>query len=124
MAEVINWTYVFADGKFNALKEAICACPVLGGKVDLTSSSFQILDKTFDEYVDLSPEDTIPDLSKILLRLQVDSEQQCASTSTEHIAASVMVASGSEDHENGLGISFELTRSFLQPLAWYFLEQT
>ncbi|XP_075533608.1 uncharacterized protein LOC142566661 [Dermacentor variabilis] len=84
----------------------------------------QILDKTFDEYVDLSPEDTIPDLSKILLRPQVDSEQQCASTSTEHIAASVMVASGSEDHENGLGISFDLTRSFLQPLAWYFLEQT
>ncbi|XP_072143758.1 uncharacterized protein [Dermacentor andersoni] len=76
-------TYILADSNLNALKEAICACPVLGGKVDLTSSSLQMLDKTFDEYVDLSPEDTIPDLSKILLRPQVDSEQHCASTSSE-----------------------------------------
>ncbi|XP_037572321.1 uncharacterized protein LOC119454471 [Dermacentor silvarum] len=101
-------TYVLEGGNLNALKEAICACPVLGGKVDLTSSSFQILDKTFDEHVDISPEDTIPDLSKILVRPQVDREPQCASTSTEHIVANSMVASGSEDHENRLGVSFDL----------------
>ncbi|XP_065300901.1 uncharacterized protein [Dermacentor albipictus] len=92
---------------------------------DWLDNSDRILDKTFDEYVDLSPEDTIPDLSKILLRPQVDSEQQCASTSTKHIAASSMVASGREDHENGLGISFDLfpTRNFYSRVTSLLLEK-
>ncbi|KAL3247761.1 hypothetical protein MRX96_056836 [Rhipicephalus microplus] len=101
-------TYVLEDATLSALKQAINVCPVLGGKVDLTASSFQILDKTFEEYIDVSPEDTIPDLSKIQVRPQMDSDRHCASTSTEHVTGDSTVACGRPSHENNSFVSFDM----------------
>ncbi|KAK8784897.1 hypothetical protein V5799_008738 [Amblyomma americanum] len=69
--------------------------------------ALEILDKTFDEYVDLGPEDSISDLSKIKLRAH-GNDQQCAPTSSEHTLSDSTVASGGDTHENHLDVSFNL----------------
>ncbi|KAL3230359.1 hypothetical protein MRX96_023411 [Rhipicephalus microplus] len=69
----IKRTYHLEEGSVVALKHAIATCPVLGSQVQLSCSNFQVMDPLFNELVDLATEDSIPDMSKIVLMAQQES---------------------------------------------------
>ncbi|XP_049270333.1 uncharacterized protein LOC125756248 [Rhipicephalus sanguineus] len=47
------------------LKDAVNKCRLLSVEVDCDNDRFQVLDKDFNEYIDLADEDSVPDLSII-----------------------------------------------------------
>ncbi|XP_077531650.1 uncharacterized protein LOC144144145 [Haemaphysalis longicornis] len=61
------------DSSLECLQRAIAVFPVLGSAVDPWRCRFQILDPTFNEYVDLAPGEELPDMAKIVA-LQVQAQ--------------------------------------------------
>lgn len=78
-------TLTLQTGSIECLKQAIATCPVLGRQVQLSRSRFQVLDKNFDEYVDLAPGDDLPDMAKVIVHQvpAMSSEEPCSSRSQE-----------------------------------------
>ncbi|XP_054932380.1 uncharacterized protein [Dermacentor andersoni] len=83
-------SYTLQDGSLEALKQAVATCPVLGSLVALSSRKFQVLDPTFNEYVDLAADDNIPDMAKIIVDAQQESVAEgapsCSSSQVNFIA--------------------------------------
>ncbi|XP_075722237.1 uncharacterized protein LOC142814590 [Rhipicephalus microplus] len=91
----IKRTYHLEEGSVVALKHAIATCPVLGSQVQLSCSNFQVMDPLFNELVDLATEDSIPDMSKIVLMAQQESsgnEAPSCSSSQDDMPATPCVS--------------------------------
>ncbi|KAH7931534.1 hypothetical protein HPB51_029819 [Rhipicephalus microplus] len=105
----IKRTYHLEEGSVVALKHAIATCPVLGSQVQLSCSKFQVMDPLFNELVDLATEDSIPDMSKIVLMAQQESSgneaPSCSSSQVNFLSFSFLFPLGSGDND---GINFKL----------------
>ncbi|KAL3220316.1 hypothetical protein MRX96_050438 [Rhipicephalus microplus] len=100
----IKRTYHLEEGSVVALKHAIATCPVLGSQVQLSCSKFQVMDPLFNELVDLATEDSIPDMSKIVLMAQQESSgNEAPSCSSSQGTLQAVVETGDND-----GINFKL----------------
>ncbi|KAH8024002.1 hypothetical protein HPB51_020760 [Rhipicephalus microplus] len=105
----IKRTYHLEEGSVVALKHAIATCPVLGSQVQLSCSKFQVMDPLFNELVDLATEDSIPDMSKIVLMAQQESSgneaPSCSSSQVNFLSFTLLFPLGSGDND---GINFKL----------------
>ncbi|KAL3215627.1 hypothetical protein MRX96_000243 [Rhipicephalus microplus] len=94
----IKRTYHLEEGFVVALKHAIATCPVLGSQVQLSCSKFQVMDPLFNELVDLATEDSIPDMSKIVLMAQQESSgNEAPSCSSSQGTLQAVVETGEQD---------------------------
>ncbi|KAL3205383.1 hypothetical protein MRX96_011277 [Rhipicephalus microplus] len=94
----IKRTYHLEEGSVVALKHAIATCPVLGSQVQLSCSKFQVMDPLFNELVDLATEDSIPDMSKIVLMAQQESSgNEAPSCSSSQGTLQAVVETGEQD---------------------------
>ncbi|KAL3220550.1 hypothetical protein MRX96_029826 [Rhipicephalus microplus] len=94
----IKRTYHLEEGSVVALKHAIATCPVLGSQVQLSCSKFQVMDPLFNELVDLATEDSIPDMSKIILMAQQESSgNEAPSCSSSQGTLQAVVETGEQD---------------------------